>query len=361
MKTIPPGGIIGMLGGGQLGRMTAMAAARLGYRVHVFCPEDDAPALQVCDMHVRGDFLDEKALTGFARNVDVITLEWENIPIKTLEVLSYARPVHPGAAVLRVAQDRVLEKTFARDHGLGTAAFRPVHSATELAAAAKDIGLPALLKSTRMGYDGKGQVLIAPGADMQKAWSDMGAPAGILEALVDFECEVSVIVARRADGAVAAYPPVRNIHRNQILAETRVPAGIAPAVAEEALKAATGMAAALDVVGLLAVEMFVLKQADKDGHRVLVNEIAPRPHNSGHWTIDACGCSQFEQLVRAVCGLPLGTTEPHSRAVMHNLLGSDVDQWQDWLKQPNARLHLYGKAEARPGRKMGHVTVVDKL
>jgi 5-(carboxyamino)imidazole ribonucleotide synthase len=361
IQVIQPGSTIGILGGGQLGRMTALAAARLGYKTHIFCPQTGEPALQVCAAHTKGDWLDEIALEKFARQVDVITLEWENVPVSTVEYLARFKPMHPSAHVLRVAQDRVLEKTFARDHKLGTAEFRAVNSAPELAQAVKEIGLPAMLKSTRMGYDGKGQVKLLPGMDLQQAWRDMGSPHGILEAFVDFDCEISVIAARREDGQIAAYPPVRNIHRNQILAETHAPAQLDTAIMTEATKLASVLIERLQVVGLLAIEMFVLKQPNALGQRVLMNEIAPRPHNSGHWTMDACACSQFEQLVRAICGLPLGDTKPYSRAVMHNLLGDDVRKWQELLQQPNACLHLYGKAEARAGRKMGHVNLLEKL
>lgn len=358
MKSLPPGSTIGMLGGGQLGRMTALAAARLGYKTHVFCPEADAPCTQVTNLHTRADFLDFAALETFAQQVDVVTLEWENLPVETLEFLARHVTVHPSADVLRIAQDRVAEKSFACAHRLGTAEFRAVNGVKELTQAVAEIGLPAMLKSTRMGYDGKGQVKLAPGMDLAKAWAEMGSPHGILEAFVDFDCEISVIVARNAAGEVKAYPPVRNVHRNQILAESHAPADIAPEIAAEATNLAIILAEKLDVIGLLAVELFVLRAPDAQGNRVVMNEIAPRPHNSGHWTMDACACGQFEQLVRAVCGLPLGDTLPHSRAVMHNLLGDDAKKWPEFLAQPAACLHLYGKAEARAGRKMGHVNVL---
>jgi 5-(carboxyamino)imidazole ribonucleotide synthase len=356
MKTLPPNSTIGILGGGQLGRMTALAAARLGYRCHIFSPDKNEPAIAVSAAHTEGAFTDHAALEKFAKSVDVVTLEWENVPIETLEFLSQHVAVHPGADVLRVAQDRGLEKNFARQHGIGTAEFVIVNSAAELSHALEKFPLPAILKSTRMGYDGKGQVKITPGMSADEAWRTMGSNAGILEAYVDFACEISVIVACRADGASVAYPPVENIHRHHILAETHAPAAIDDALAKEAEHITRRLAEKLGVVGLLAVEMFVLKQPDKNGHRVLMNEIAPRPHNSGHWTMDACGCCQFEQLVRAVCGLPLGATTPHNRAVMHNLIGDDVNRWPQLLADPNACLHLYGKAETRSGRKMGHVT-----
>ncbi len=356
MKIIPPGSTIGLLGGGQLGRMTALAAGKLGYRCHIYSPDKNEPAVAVSAAHTEGGWTDRAALEKFAKSVDVVTLEWENVPVETLEILAPHVAVHPGAHVLRVAQDRAQEKEFACKNGIGTADFVVVQSAAELANALTKFPLPAILKSTRMGYDGKGQVKITPGMSAAAAWKDMGSAVGILESFVDFACEISVIVVRRADGATAVYPAVENIHRNHILAETHAPAGIDPAIAKEAEHIARRLAEKLEVVGLLAVEMFVLKQPDKNGHRVLMNEIAPRPHNSGHWTIDACGCSQFEQLVRAICGLPLGDTTPHSRAVMHNLIGDDVQKWKALLEDPRACLHLYGKTEMREGRKMGHVT-----
>jgi 5-(carboxyamino)imidazole ribonucleotide synthase len=358
MIIIPPGSTIGILGGGQLGRMTALAAANLGYHCHIYCPEKDAPALEVSAAHTRGDFEDTATLEDFAKTVDVVTLEWENVPVSALETLARYKPVHPGPSVLRVAQDRVQEKTFARRHGIGTADFTAVHNADELKKALEKFARPAILKSTRFGYDGKGQVKITAETAATEAWAEMGGDAGIIEAYVPFACEISVIVARRSDGVMAAYPAVENIHRNHILAETHAPARIAPDIAKEAETLACRMAEKLEVVGLLGVELFVLKEPNAAGQRVLLNEIAPRPHNSGHWTMNACACSQFEQLVRAICGLPLGPVLPHSRAVMHNLLGVDALRWQEWLAEPAASLHLYGKKEARAGRKMGHVNIL---
>jgi 5-(carboxyamino)imidazole ribonucleotide synthase len=356
MKTIAPGSTIGILGGGQLARMTALAAANLGYRTHIYCPGKDEPALQVAAAHTVAAFDDHAALEKFARSVDVVTLEWENIPLVALDAVSEFAAVHPSNLVLQVAQDRGEEKGLARKLGIGTTDYAVVNSERELEKAMKDFTLPAILKSTRMGYDGKGQVKITAGMTAAEAWKAMGASVGILEAYVDFMCEISVIVARRADGATATYPVVENIHRNHVLSETHAPAGIDPKTAEEAEHIARTMAEKLNVIGLLAVEMFMLKTPNADGKRVLLNEIAPRPHNSGHWTMDACSVSQFEQLVRAVCGLPLGDPTPHSKAVMHNLLGDDINGWADLLKDPKSCLHLYGKTDARPGRKMGHVT-----
>ena len=358
MKTLAPGSLIGILGGGQLGRMTALAAAKLGYRCHIYCPGGDEPALEVAAFHTKAAFDNPDALKKFAQSVDVVTLEWENVPLQALEILGEHVDVHPGLNVLRVAQDREFEKKFADSLGIGTTDFVVVHSAEELEQALKKFSLPAILKSTRMGYDGKGQVMITAHSEAARAWHDMGSSTGILEAFVDFACEVSVIIAARSDGATTTYPVVENIHRNHILAETHAPASIDSRAAAEAEHATQMMAERLGLVGLLAVEFFVLRSPDAQGRRVLMNEIAPRPHNSGHWTMDACYVSQFEQLVRAICGLPLGDTTPHSRAVMYNLLGDEFNRWPQLMQQKGASLHLYGKKEARSGRKMGHVNVM---
>ena len=358
MKTLPPGSVIGILGGGQLGRMAAMAAARLGYHVHIFSSDDKEPAVEVSRYHTKADFTDSEALIGFAQTVDVVTLEWENVPISALETIAVHTNVYPSAEVLRISQDRGAEKQFMRDIGLGTADFVIVQSAAELEVALRKFPERAILKSTRMGYDGKGQVKITPDIKAETAWQQMASPVGILEKFVDFACEVSVLIACRADGATATYPVVQNIHKNQILAETHAPAAVSRTIADEAEHAARLIAEKLDYVGLLAVEMFVLKHPNAKGQSILINEIAPRPHNSGHWTMDACSCSQFEQLVRAVCGLPLGSTLPHHHAVMFNLIGDDSKDWMRWLADPAANLHLYGKSECRVGRKMGHVNLL---
>lgn len=356
---LAPGAVIGILGGGQLGRMSALAAARLGYRCHIYCPEPDAPAAQVTDRATVAGYDDEAALAGFAAAVDVVTFEFENIPFATVETLGPLVPVRPDPEVLRICQDRGQEKAFCRRLGVPTAPFAEVASHSDLAQAVKDLGTPCVLKTARLGYDGKGQALIEAGTDLDDAWAVMAghAPAaqrtarGILEAFVDFALEISVIVARAADGSSQSYVPVENRHRDHILDRTLVPARIAPDVAGRADGLARGLAEGLELVGLLAVEMFVTKD-----DQVLVNELAPRPHNSGHWTIDACLTSQFEQFIRAVAGLPLGATTRLGDAEMRNLLGDAVDDWAEILADPAAKLHLYGKTEARPGRKMGHVT-----
>jgi 5-(carboxyamino)imidazole ribonucleotide synthase len=350
---IAPGATIGILGGGQLGRMTAIAAARLGYKTHILCPEAESPAGLVTPFVTQAEYDDAAALARFADSVDVITFEFENIPAESADLLAGRRPVRPGSEVLRIAQDRLREKDFLRSIDVATAPYQEVTSAAALRRAVRDRGQHAVLKTVRLGYDGKGQVMIGPDTDLGEAWSAMGAEVGILEGFVDFLCEISVIVARTPSGASAAYPPVENQHANHILDTTIVPARIGPEVAMRAEAIARHVAERLDLVGLLAVEMFVTQS-----NEVLVNEIAPRPHNSGHWSIDACQTSQFEQFVRAICGLPLGSTERHSDAVMKNLIGDDVEKWREWIADPNAKLHLYGKTESRPGRKMGHVTRV---
>ena len=346
-----PGATIGILGGGQLGRMTAMAAARLGYRAHIFATERESPAAQVSAGATVAAWDDAGAIARFAEEIDVATFEFENIPAEAVRRLGALKPVMPRPEILEITQDRLREKDFLNGIGIATTGYREITSAAGLGAALPALKTRAVLKSARMGYDGKGQVNVDAGSAPDEAWRLMGAPRGVLEDFVDFRCEVSVIVARGADGAVAFYPPVENRHANHILDTTIAPATLPPETAAEAERIARDIAAKLDLIGVLAVEMFVTK----DG-RVVVNELAPRPHNSGHWTIDACATSQFEQLVRAICGLPLGSTERHGDAVMKNLIGDDVETWRQAVADPTAHLHLYGKRETLPGRKMGHVT-----
>ncbi len=352
---IPPGSTIGILGGGQLGRMTALAAANLGYQCHIFCQSADEPAAQVAAQTTLAPFDDTAALASFAARVDVTTLEFENVPIATLEHIAEQVPVFPAPSVQAVAQNRVREKSFANELGIATAPFRAVADSDALARAIAEIGTPSVLKTVRFGYDGKGQVAINADTDPAEAWAACGAgpqtDGGILEGFVDFACEISLIVARNAGGETAAFIPVENRHRNHILDETIAPADIPDTTAQAAQDIALRLCEGLEVVGLLAVEMFVTADGD-----VLVNEVAPRPHNSGHWTIDAGRTSQFEQLVRAICGLPLGDPTRRCDAVMKNLIGDDVDSWRTHLDDPAARVHLYGKTEVRAGRKMGHIT-----
>ncbi|MDE0779887.1 MAG: 5-(carboxyamino)imidazole ribonucleotide synthase [Alphaproteobacteria bacterium] len=358
-RTLPPGATIGILGGGQLGRMTALAAASLGYRCHIYCQSADEPAAQVAAQKTVATFDDAKAIDRFAASVDVATLEFENVPITTLERIRGAAPVYPAPAVQAVAQNRLKEKTFANSLGIATAPFRAVTSADELRAAIAEIGTPSVLKTTRMGYDGKGQVSIKADTDPEVAWAESGSSlateGGILEGFIDFSCEVSVIVARGTGGETSAFIPVENRHTNHILDETIAPANISAETANTANDIAIRLTEGLDVVGLLAIEMFVTSNGN-----VLVNEVAPRPHNSGHWTMDACRTSQFEQLVRAISGLPLGDPSRRCDAVMKNLIGNDVEDWPKHLADPAAKLHLYGKSETRPGRKMGHINFLGK-
>jgi len=345
-----PGATIGIVGGGQLGRMTALAAANLGFRVHVLTPERNSPATQVTERATIAAYDDVAALDAFADAVDVATFEFENVPAATVERLAAKVPVYPSARCLEIAQARLKEKTFLNANGAPTAPFARVASPAELACALDEIGRPAVLKTATLGYDGKGQVMINKSTDPAKAYLDMGAMVGVLEGFVDFTCEVSVVLARDAAGHIRAFDVVENRHAHHILDVTLAPAAVSAEIADEAQRIAARIAEALDLVGLLAVEMFVCK----DGH-VLVNEIAPRPHNSGHWTMDACAASQFEQFVRAVTGLPLGDPARHSDAAMKNLIGDEVDRFDALSRDPGAHLHIYGKGAARPGRKMGHV------
>jgi 5-(carboxyamino)imidazole ribonucleotide synthase len=348
---LAPGATIGILGSGQLGRMTALAAARLGYRAHIFAAEPDSPAAQVSAAATVASYGDEAALDRFADAVDVATFEFENIPAEAVHRVAARKPVMPRPEILEITQDRLSEKDFLRNIGVATTAYREIADAETLGCAIRGAPVRAVLKSARMGYDGKGQVTVDAGTVPEDAWRRMGAPRGILEGFVDFRCEVSVIVARAGDGAVVAYPAVENRHVNHILDTTIAPASLPPETTKQAEAIARDIAEKLNLIGVLAVEMFVTR----DG-ALLVNELAPRPHNSGHWTIDACATSQFEQLVRAICGLPLGSTERHSDAVMKNLIGDEVESWRDAVADPAARLHLYGKRKVQPGRKMGHVT-----
>jgi 5-(carboxyamino)imidazole ribonucleotide synthase len=352
MTTLAPGSTIGILGGGQLGRMIAAAAARLGYRSHVFTPEKGSPAGYVTPYVTVAPFDDTAALGQFAGTVDVVTYEFENVPVEAAEfVAGQGRPMLPGPDVLRITQDRLREKDFLRSVDVATTRYREVTSLAALRRAVRDIGARSVLKTVRLGYDGKGQVMLGPDSDLAAAWKRIGGEVAILEALVDFTCEISVIVARNGPGSGATYVPVDNQHVNHVLDTTIAPARIRVELALGAVAIARHVAERLEVVGLLAVEMFVTTTGE-----LLVNELAPRPHNSGHWTIDACYTSQFEQLVRAIAGLPLGSTERHSDAVMKNLIGSDVEKWRDALNDPMTKLHVYDKEEARPGRKMGHTT-----
>jgi 5-(carboxyamino)imidazole ribonucleotide synthase len=349
--SLAPGAVIGIVGGGQLGRMIALAAARLGYRCHILAPEQDSPAAQVTNLATVAPYEDVAALARFAAAVDVVTMEFENLPVDALAALAQARPVHPAPSVLAICQDRRKEKAFLSGIGVPTAPYAIVEGADSLDRALAELGWPAILKTARLGYDGKGQVKIDADAGLDDARATAAAAPCVLEGWIDFEREISVITARGRDSAQVSYVPVENRHRDQILVQTMAPAPITADLAGQAQALAERIAAELGLVGLLAVEMFVTRD-----RRLLVNELAPRPHNSGHWTIDACAVSQFEQLVRAICGLPLGDPARFADAVMENLLGGEVERWRAILAEPGARLHLYGKAAIRPGRKLGHVT-----
>ncbi|MFZ5674563.1 MAG: 5-(carboxyamino)imidazole ribonucleotide synthase [Pseudomonadota bacterium] len=352
-RPLPPNSVIGILGGGQLGRMLALAAARLGLKCHIFAPELDSPAFQVAASHTCAAYDDRDALEAFAAAVDVVTYEFENVPAETAAILGRRKPLAPGAEALATSQDRFVEKTFLTRIGLETAPFASVDDEAGLERAVARIGRPSILKTRRFGYDGKGQTTIRAETALPAAWARIGARPAILEGFVAFEKEVSVIAARGWDGAIAVYDVPENRHANHILHQSIVPAAIAPETAAEAREIAARITAALDYVGVIGVELFFAR--GQGAERLIVNEIAPRVHNSGHWTMDACAVSQFEQHIRAVAGWPLGSPERHSDVIMTNLLGEDAENWQNLAREPHSGLHLYGKAECRAGRKMGHI------
>lgn len=356
-EPLKPGDTIGILGGGQLGRMLALAAARLGLKCQVFSPDPDSPAFDVVQNATCAEYADVEALELFASEVDVITYEFENVPASAAMVLAARRPVMPSQTILETTQDRLAEKDFVTKLGIGTAAYADVTSPQALRDAVARLGLPAVLKTRRFGYDGKGQVMLRPGDDPEVAWATLETRAAILEAFVPFEREVSVIAARGADGQVVSYDVTENEHRDHILKVSKAPAAIPDAVANEARRIAKTIADALGYVGVLGVEMFVVPGSD--GPKVLVNEVAPRVHNSGHWTLDGASVSQFEQHIRAIAGWSLAEPVRHGVVTMTNLIGADVHDYTRWLTVPGATVHLYGKRHALPGRKMGHVTVVE--
>ncbi len=348
-NSLPTGATIGILGGGQLGRMLSVAAARLGFKTHIFEPAANPPAAHVADRVTTADYDDADALKAFAADVDVITYEFENIPTTALDLLETLRPIRPGREALRVSQDRLTEKTFLRDLGLKTAPFADVSDLASLEAAVADLGTPAILKTRRFGYDGKGQARIKSDADIAQAHADMAGAPALLEGFIDFSHEISVIAARGADGQVACYDPGENVHRDGILHTTTVPARLSGSQRMDAVLMAGQILNALDYVGVMGVELFVTPQG------LIVNEIAPRVHNSGHWTQNGCTVDQFEQHIRAVVGWPLAEGSRHADVVMENLIGSDVERLAEIAKERHASIHMYGKAEAKPGRKMGHV------
>jgi len=350
---LPPGSTIGILGGGQLGRMLALAAAELGLRCHIYCPDPDSPAFDVAHRATCAPYEDESSLDQFVRSVDRVTYEFENVPHRTAAFLASRVLVLPSEKALRITQDRLHEKRFVTDLGFQTAQFLPIDNPEQLTQGLTTLGSPAILKTRRFGYDGKGQIKVSHGDDVEVAWQSIGKQNALLEAVVPFEMECSVVVARGSDGAMAAYDVTENQHENHILKISSVPARVLPTTADEARRIGTRIAEALDYVGVLAVELFVVRTSA--GEHLLINEIAPRVHNSGHWTQDGCQVSQFEQHIRAIAGWPLGSAERHCDVEMINLLGDDIGQWASLAAEPNVALHLYGKHQARPGRKMGHV------
>jgi 5-(carboxyamino)imidazole ribonucleotide synthase len=354
---ILPGATLGVLGSGQLGRMFAMAARRMGYRVNVLSPDSDTPTGQIADVEIRAEYADLDAIRRFARGVDVVTFEFENVPAATADAAAEFAPVRPAGRVLHIAQQRAREKQYLADHGFPVTPFAWIRTADDVAKAVEAPGVPGVLKTASFGYDGKGQAKVATAGDLKPAWEAMGKPEAVLERFIDFDREVSVVAARGVDGWVVTYGVIENVHANHILDVSVLPASVSPAVERRAAEIARGVLESLDVVGVLCVEFFLTANGE-----LLINELAPRPHNSGHLTIDACMTSQFEQQVRAICGLPPGSTEVLRPAAMANLLG---DLWRDgepnWAAAcalPGVHLHLYGKAAPKPGRKMGHLTAL---
>ena len=352
MKTLAPGSTIGMLGGGQLGRMMALAAAELGFKVHVYTDEIDGPTEQVSYAVTHADYHDKEALLNFASHVDVVTYEFENIPVETVKILSEVTNVFPDARVLEVSQDRLTEKKFINDLGIATAPFKDVSTVDEARCSLEEIGYPAVLKTRRFGYDGKGQTIVKSKDDLEDAWSLLNSDNIIIEGFIPFDLEISVVAARGQDGEVVCFPPVENEHKNHILDLSIAPARVENDILEDAINKVTKIIASINYVGVLTVEFFVTKE----GPLLRVNEIAPRVHNSGHWTIEACPTSQFEQHIRAICGLPLGCVDFSGEARMRNLIGDDILQYNNLLQEKGASVHHYGKSESRAGRKMGHVT-----
>ena len=358
-EPILPGATIGVLGSGQLGRMFAIAARRMGYRVHTYSPDLDTPTGQIADLEVVASYDDLDSVASFARRVSVVTFEFENVPAPTAQAAASCAPVRPSGAILHTTQQRIREKAFLKSAGLPMTPYREVHTPQDLDHAVAKLGLPAVLKTAAFGYDGKGQFLIRSRDQLAEAWSAIGRQEAVLEAFIDFEREISVVAARGEDGQFVHYGAIENQHCRHILDLSIAPARVSPHVASEAVEIARCVLERLGVVGVLCVEFFVTR----DG-KLLINELAPRPHNSGHLTVDACVTGQFEQQLRAVCGLPLGSTAMHRPAAMANILG---DQWSngepDWRAAclfPDVKLHLYGKLEPRPGRKMGHLTALNQ-
>ncbi|MGB7317799.1 MAG: 5-(carboxyamino)imidazole ribonucleotide synthase [Planktotalea sp.] len=346
---LPQGAVIGILGGGQLGRMLSVAAARLGFRTHIFEPGANPPASHVADTVTTAPYEDEAALTAFGNAVDVITYEFENVPTSALDLLGALAPIHPGREALRISQDRITEKDFLSGLGLSVAPYAAVDDAASMQAAIAAVGAPSILKTRRFGYDGKGQARLKTSADADQALADMAGAPAVLEGFIDFSAEISVIAARSPTGEVACFDPGENVHEGGILRKTTVPANVSASLRMDGVLLAGRILNALDYVGVMGVELFVTPKG------LVVNEIAPRVHNSGHWTQNGCTVDQFEQHIRAIAGWPLGNGQRHSDVVMENLIGSDMDRVPNLAAQAETALHLYGKAEVKDGRKMGHV------
>ena len=346
---------IGILGGGQLGRMLALAAARLGMKTHIFCPDPDSPAFEVTPHKTVAAYDDEQALAAFAEAVDIVTYEFENVPLATAEFLARLKPLMPDARALAIAQDRLSEKAFLTEAGIAVAPYRVATTSAEFETALAEIGIPAVLKTARLGYDGKGQRMIRAEADAAPSHADLAGTDLVLEALIAFSREISVVVARDANGDIRAFDPAENIHRNHMLHTSTVPASIPEATAASARAIAGRIAETLSYIGVLGVEFFVT--GDPEAPDLLVNEIAPRVHNSGHWTEAVCVTDQFEQHIRAICGWPLGDPARLADVEMRNLVGAEIEQ-VDAVLAPGVQPHVYGKAEPRPGRKMGHINTV---
>ncbi|WP_374291070.1 5-(carboxyamino)imidazole ribonucleotide synthase [Paenirhodobacter enshiensis] len=351
-EPLSPGATIGILGGGQLGRMLSVAASRLGFKCHIFEPGAEPPAGQVAHKVTTASYDDHAALRAFAESVDVVTYEFENVPTAALDLIESIRPIHPNRKALATSQDRILEKSFLNGIGLATAPWAEVTDRASLDAAIAKVGTPSILKTTRLGYDGKGQMRLKSPADADGAFAAMAGATCVLEGFVDFSCEISVIAARGLDGSVSCFDPGENVHRDGILHTTTVPASVPGSVAADAVLIAGRILNALDYVGVLGVELFVTPKG------LLVNEIAPRVHNSGHWTQAGCTVDQFEQHIRAVAGWPLGDGKRYADVEMLNLIGDDVAQIPALAREPRTQIHLYGKADVKPGRKMGHVNRV---
>ncbi len=361
-KSLASNRIIGILGGGQLARMLSLAAAPLGYKTCIYCPEESGPALDVCHSNMVGEYNDETKLKQFADQVDVITYEFENIPSDCIEFLSKLKTVSPNLNSLKTAQDRLVEKDYLNKVGTKTAPYANVSNHHQLDAAITKLGLPAILKTRTMGYDGKGQCLIRTSADIADAYHLIDNNTHghcILEGFIEFDLEISVIIARNAQNQIAIFDPSQNDHKDQILHKATIPANVSQSTIDRAKKLATDIIIGLDYIGVLAVELFISTKNDEDD--IIVNEIAPRVHNSGHWTQDACYVSQFEQHIRSICNLPLGNTARHSNAIMLNLIGNDVNKITEYATMPNASIHLYGKLDIKEGRKMGHVNLTAPL